>query len=77
MRKVKNFNVRMWQIFYDRFDNNITLQKLAEKHGVTRERIRQIEAKAIRLYRNGNYLTREQVAEELSKIDSLLDSVQF
>ena len=43
---------REQSVLRHRFKNGLTLQKTAEAYGITRERIRQIESKALRKLRH-------------------------
>jgi DNA-binding CsgD family transcriptional regulator len=43
-------------MIFERYDNGYTLQKIADNHNVTRERVRQIEANALRKLRKKIYL---------------------
>lgn len=75
IEKLKSFflqlNEREQKVLMYRFELNLTLEETGEKFGVTRERIRQVEAKAIRKlkYKAHELISRqEKMLEELTYI---------
>jgi RNA polymerase primary sigma factor len=61
---------RMRKVLELRYLEGMTLQQVAEIMGVTRERVRQIEAKAIRILRNKSEF-REQAVDLLRELDNV------
>lgn len=59
-------NVRAWKMYYEYIDTNNTYRQMANKYGVSGERIRQLVGKVIKYLKFGNtrILTREQVKQK-------------
>lgn len=58
LESMKNLTEREQRVLYMRFNNGMTLEQVGKELGVTRDRIRQIEAKALRKLRLPRYCRR-------------------
>jgi DNA-directed RNA polymerase sigma subunit (sigma70/sigma32) len=60
--------LRMRQVLTMRFMHDMTLEQVGQLLGITRERVRQIETKAIRMIR-ANPLMRDKIRDTLAELD--------
>jgi RNA polymerase primary sigma factor len=65
----QRFGIRAKQVLIMRFMHDMTLEQVGQALGITRERVRQIEAKAIRMIRAKADL-RPKIADVLSELDA-------
>jgi RNA polymerase primary sigma factor len=64
----ERFAQRARQVLIMRYMHDMTLEQIGQALGVTRERVRQIESKAIRMIRARHDL-REKIRETLDELD--------
>jgi RNA polymerase primary sigma factor len=65
----ERFGVRAKQVLIMRFMHDMTLEQVGQTLGITRERVRQIEAKALRMIRAKAEL-RPRIADVLSELNA-------
>ncbi len=65
----QRFGIRAKQVLIMRFMHDMTLEQVGQTLGITRERVRQIEAKALRMIRAKADL-RPRIADVLSELDA-------
>lgn len=65
----EKFGLRAKQVLIMRYLYDMTLEQVGERLGITRERVRQIEAKALRMIR-GKADLRDKIRDTLSELDA-------
>lgn len=69
IRASDRFSIRARQVLIMRYMHEMTLEQVGNTLGITRERVRQIEAKAIRMIRAKHEL-RQKIGDVLSELDA-------
>jgi DNA-directed RNA polymerase sigma subunit (sigma70/sigma32) len=69
IKQRQRFGIRAKQVLIMRYLHDMTLEQVGQTLGITRERVRQIEAKALRMIRAKADL-REKIRDTLAALDA-------
>lgn len=69
IKQRQRFGIRAKQVLIMRYLHDMTLEQVGQTLGITRERVRQIEAKALRMIRAKADL-REKIRDTLAELDA-------